>query len=977
MIEDSTAGASAIENSPQISESTRQPKRQLGEINVEGRQNPEDSVCPSKRLRSSRVSRACDQCRSKKDKCDGLQPTCSTCALLNRSCSYKSSPKKRGVPTGYIRTLELLWGIIFSEVKGSEHVAHVLFRTKNIPNHLANMSRDGESANKYLSAWKNSVVLKDIEGLLDQPEGDPNTMNFDGNERDPPRSAEISGMLTPKLFEWHVSGDPQHYQDEMISHRPILKHSTTTVLDIPRSYTPKSRACGTQTDPEKPFLAKAPADNTAMTQPMKYQKLGCSQSFSASPLHLPSNAWRLFDIYFSYTHCWLPIIEKHDILRTAFRYNEKDLHISLTKSGSGDHAAMWAVLAMAAIQDASVTHRYNDGEYRGDCLGPDDLYGIARSLIPSEEVGFEIGHVQGLLILSLIKFGRQDWTAAWILVGHATRMSLCLGLDHSPSAKTHIMTKKSSSRGKHVFLGCIALETLISTQTGRLPQLRKDHIAKIGFLEEDGLDEWQPWENLSDFLPEKEPHRSFHRGPLYALSTFNRLISLLSILNDLCCCKDKKETKVSELRLIDQQLQLWIANLPKACQIDKAALQTLQVPPHLLGLHLAYESTVIAFYLRVNSLETNIGSNSEREYRRIVVDGSKRIADLIDLYTDTYSISATSPIFGTYVNMASSKSRDQDGCLLSKLNFDQDLKFTSLSSRLGLLWTQKISLRPEADSNSRATRAKSPQVPPLIDRSNQLRPSELSDQNAANSMLHSNLSLPRTPSYSFRDLEQQICLPKGDISRSGKAAALGVESGAFVSHHTSGSSAPQREISSEPANVSEVSIGSQFQPTNPSAASSGSNRMVDPDCRPLLHPTNFRFQQSYDSTLASTGLRNVNNTGYAHQQLANVPNLDALFDELTSLDGVDKYVSLYLRERVVAHIAYAQLLRLENQPEFMQNLGFAPSTGVSEVLSYYSQLDPMIMPQTQRFPSLGSSSQWWPLSTSTADPRTSGGIERL
>jgi hypothetical protein len=894
MIEDSTAGASAIGNSPQTYERTRQPKRQWDEANVEGRQNPEDTVSPSKRLRSSRVSRACDQCRSKKDKCDGLQPTCSTCTLLNRSCSYKSNPKKRGVPTGYIRTLELLWGIIFSEVKGSEHVAQVLFRTKDIPNHLANMSRDGESANTYLSAWKNSAVLKDIEGLLQQPEGDPNTSNLDGTERDPPRSAETFGMLTPKLFEWHVSGDPQHFQDEIISHASIGKRPTTTVLGITSSSTFKTCACGTQTDPEKRSLAKGPADNTRLTQPMKYQELGCSQLFSASPLHLPSNAWRLFDIYFSYTHCWLPIIEKHDILRTAFRYNEKDLHISFSESGSGDHAAMWAVLAIAAIQDASVTRRYNDGEFRGDWLAPDDLYGIARSLIPSEEAGFEIGHVQALLILSLIKFGRQDWTAAWILVGHATRMSLCLGLDHSPSAKTHIMTKELSSRGRHVFLGCVALETLISTQTGRLPQLRKDHIARIGFLEEDGLDEWQAWEHLPDFLPEKERHSSFHRGPLYALSTFNRLISLLCILNDLCCCKDKKETKVSDLRLIDQQLQLWISNLPKACQIDKSALQTLQVPPHLLGLHLAYESIVIAFYLRVNSLETNIGSNSEKEYRRIVVDGSKRIVDLIELYADTYSISATSPIFGAYVNMASAKSRDQDGCLLSKLNFDQDPKFESLSSRLGLFWTQKISLRLEADSNSSTTSAKSPQVPPLINHSDPLRPSELCEQNAATSMLHSNLSPPRAASYSFRDLEQQICLPKGDISRLGKSAAFGVGSDAFVSHHTSGPLARQREVTSEPVNVSEVPTASQFQPTNPSAATSGSNRMLDPEYKPPPHPTNFQPQESYDSTLGTPGPRNVTNIGHSHQQ--NVPNLDALFDELTSLDGVDKYVFFVQKE---------------------------------------------------------------------------------
>lgn len=36
--------------------------------------------------------------------------------------------------------------------------------------------------------------------------------------------------------------------------------------------------------------------------------------------------------------------------------------------------------------------------------------------------------------------------------------------------------------------------------------------------------------------------------------------------------------------------------------------------------------------------------------------------------------------------------------------------------------------------------------------------------------------------------------------------------------------------------------------------------------------------------------------------------------------------------------------RADNQPEFMQNLGFAPDSGISELYSYYSQLDPLLPP---------------------------------
>lgn len=51
-------------------------------------------------------------------------------------------------------------------------------------------------------------------------------------------------------------------------------------------------------------------------------------------------------------------------------------------------------------------------------------------------------------------------------------------------------------------------------------------------------------------------------------------------------------------------------------------------------------------------------------------------------------------------------------------------------------------------------------------------------------------------------------------------------------------------------------------------------------------------------------------------------DLDALFDELAALDGAE---------------------RLESQPQFMQNLGFAPDADLADVLSPdFVQFDPMM-----------------------------------
>ena len=63
---------------------------------------------------------------------------------------------------------------------------------------------------------------------------------------------------------------------------------------------------------------------------------------------LPSDTWQLLDIYFSYVHCWLPIIEKHDLLKVSYTYAGSGANVQVLEAGqTGDHAALWAALAFA------------------------------------------------------------------------------------------------------------------------------------------------------------------------------------------------------------------------------------------------------------------------------------------------------------------------------------------------------------------------------------------------------------------------------------------------------------------------------------------------------------------------------------------------------------------------------------------------------------------------------------------------------
>ncbi|CAJ0889825.1 3600_t:CDS:2 [Entrophospora sp. SA101] len=78
-----------------------------------------DDVPSSKR---QRVSKACDSCRRKKVKCDGIQSVCGNCKAFNLECTYNDTTKKRGPPKGYIEAIEtrlhkmesLLGGLVHS-----------------------------------------------------------------------------------------------------------------------------------------------------------------------------------------------------------------------------------------------------------------------------------------------------------------------------------------------------------------------------------------------------------------------------------------------------------------------------------------------------------------------------------------------------------------------------------------------------------------------------------------------------------------------------------------------------------------------------------------------------------------------------------------------------------------------------------------------------------------------------------------------
>jgi len=54
----------------------------------------------------SRIAQACDRCRSKKIRCDGIRPCCSQCANVGFECPTSDKLSRRAFPRGYTESLE-------------------------------------------------------------------------------------------------------------------------------------------------------------------------------------------------------------------------------------------------------------------------------------------------------------------------------------------------------------------------------------------------------------------------------------------------------------------------------------------------------------------------------------------------------------------------------------------------------------------------------------------------------------------------------------------------------------------------------------------------------------------------------------------------------------------------------------------------------------------------------------------------------
>lgn len=733
---------------------------------------------PAKR---QRVSRACDQCRAAREKCDGIQPLCYPCVSQNRPCTYAANPKKRGVQTGYIKTLEVALAWLFEKVPGCEDALENLLLHEGGQGQNLLVGKDSDRANRLHKRWRRSKVHREIDRILSggdssQSRVDKSSPSDDGEsetEQSERTSRNIQGLT------------PNHHGS----------HSSINGLSL--------RLTG-----------------------------GNNPSAAASTtIKLPTNHWRLVDAYFGYTHCWYPVLEKQDLLKTVYLYPDGGLDINHMGPASAAHAELWAALALASFQDAASAKPAAPASPDDVSLSPDEIYSIARRLVPTEEGDFDIQHARALLLLALINVGKGKKTSAWILVGHAHRIALDVSELHNNDARC-------SRRTTAVLMGCYILDTLISVHRRGMPSLETAGIIEGMSIPEDNLDEWQPWAPCEGFGPVP---RMSSRSPAYSLTTFNQLYDVFKFMRK---------------RTLQRQNGLLPAEHPSEATL--LLHQTIKPRLPFANFIVSRDSSSVtipsAYVLRILFLWVSAIIDSTDESICTL------ILESVEQYVAQFGACGAPPFFSSCMAMMRQHRSFND------LHTQSRDRWQAVQDTLSATWTS--SHRPSnvnrpASAVSKTTGASET---PMASASTHTAPSVTTT----------------TPSdlYPSTSMHTPTLLPK----------QYPPQSNPFMM----GTFSPPKPL---------LNAG-----VNPAAAGAGLNIL---DTQSMMHGAGPTLQQP--QTMAGRGERGGGSMDHHRESFSAGPlDYDALLEDLSSMDYID---------------------RVDADPQFMANLGFAPGCDIPEILS--------------------------------------------
>lgn len=570
-------------------------------------------------IKKRRISKACDNCRQKKAKCNGKNP-CTSCIVSDETCTYSGSNKKRGIPSGYTKELEtknfllqLLLTKLFTEDDTVLLKLTKLFTDSKIKDEFF------DQINDLNTTWHESSNIKPLftHFLLND------LLKLDLDLKDPNlkplkrAKLEIKNSSPKDLFNSKTSNSLINKKDELDkdeSNSPELPNPQQSHLDslnfnkIALQYKGLSSSNSTfsagaiqQYVQTLPPTTKSPFRVGSLFNIKSTSK----NSLPTEILQFPLNTRKLVDSYFQVVHPWLPMVNRFAIVRYTHKSNVKDPNIDGNFIG-----LIWAILALGQFK------------FNGFINEESKILSLncARNSIISLETTTTstIETIQSMLLLGLFYYEVGEWDSAWVLTSSASRMAV----------DTRLMINNNQKLAEHeiklrerTWSGVYLLNLLLSLRLGRLPVVRKADYPIPRISEDD----WEEWDSWTEFQIENDltlDHHHHNKNPLKlesarCLSVHNKLLELVSLLNLIVTSyieyndnfdqagyfkNHKLLNKSTEIfsfgtytinpneriavSAIEEELIDWYKTLSPNCQIDENS--NSQIPHFIALIHLFY-----------------------------------------------------------------------------------------------------------------------------------------------------------------------------------------------------------------------------------------------------------------------------------------------------------------------------------------------------------------------------------------------------
>ncbi|KAF4188150.1 hypothetical protein CNMCM7927_002642 [Aspergillus lentulus] len=500
--------------------------------------HPRPDEASEKPPKRRKVAVACDECRARKVRCDGIQPVCGPCMKRSDArCVYTGEPEKRRAVRNYIATLENKIRHLenkdgpqasgYTQISPSVESSEQLSPSQTVP--LRRLyGRDGFSAGN--GGQSSNAVCRRSERPLDAEAGDDGVNAMMGSLEEERQTQGFFGSSSATSFMRQI------------------KTAVEKTVDLPDRRTSES------------ILGTAPQSSPLSNRTKR------PSTVSNYVLPPRKTADSLMEVYWRFVFPLYPLV---DSIHLRAEYSKLWTGETLDSDENMLMCTLNVIFALAC-QLADFIAR-DEREASADAF-----FSRAKDLLH-----FNLWHggsaalIQCLLLMAQYLQSTDSAHQCWIVTGLAIRNAQSLGL-HLPQTIAHLPSFQEQQLARKIWHGCVLMDRVISMTFGRPAMISKASCGSVPL----------PATVDEEYIPAAlggEVRQPADRPSLMAF--YAKSLELYEILNDILLSLYKPVPEENPEDIYDFYFNKGSDEGERTIfELDRALTKwTQSLPPHLRG----------------------------------------------------------------------------------------------------------------------------------------------------------------------------------------------------------------------------------------------------------------------------------------------------------------------------------------------------------------------------------------------------------